>query len=1016
MIARIVEACLRHAGAVAVASVLLLLAGVQGLRSASFDVFPEFVPTTFAVQTESPGLSAEQVETLVTHPLETVLGGANGVTQVTSESLQGLSVVRVSFGAGDPVRQRQTVAEQLAGAGGVLPQGIGVPNVAPLTSSTMDLLKIGFTSERLSPLELRDFVQWTVRPRLLAVPGVARAALYGGEVRELQVEADPAKLAAQRLTLDDVAAALRAQLGVAGAGFVETAAQRLQIQLASTAADPDLLAQMLVADRPGGRVRLGDVAQVRSGAAPAFSDALIFGEPGVLVSMASQYGANTLEVTRAVEKELDDLQPAFDAAGVRMVPALQRPANFIETAFVHLRNSLLLGAGLSFALLVLMLRDWRSALISFASIPLSLLAAVAVLQAFGVSLNTMTLGGLAVAVGVVVDDGVIDVENIGRRLREARPGESMFETVLGASLEVRRPVIYATIVVMLVFVPMLLLDDIQGAFFRPLALAFLLAVAASLLVALTITPALCMLLLRGRAPPAEPGVLDWLKHLQKRSLLPLHARLGQVLAMIQFGRELLPDFNEGHIVAQLAAPPDSSFPAMRDWGRRMCREIAAIDGVRSVEVQLGRAEAAEDTWGPNRAEFHVALKPMPAAEAAAIHERVRAVLESTRGVGGQVTSFLGERIGESITGTTAAVVLTLFGPDLDALDAAALQVADILRGLPDAADVQVRVPVRAPALVVTPKPEAMTRYGLRQDALTQALQAAHQGLPVAQVFLGDRVVPVSLRLPQAEGATPAALGLHWLLGSGNALLRVRDVADVQIREVHSIVEHEGTLRRQMVTANPATRDIAGFVREAKAALAQTPLPPGTSLRFSGAAEQQARAAADLAWHSGAVAVLIVLVLVLVVSFGDGRRAALVLYSAPLSLVGGVLAVALTGGVLSIGSLVGFVTLFGIAARNAIMLLWHYDHLVRVEGLPWNAATAARGARERLTPVLLTAALTALALLPIALRANEAGQEIEGPMAIVIVGGLLSSTLLGLVLLPPLALRALRESGVSAARI
>lgn len=1020
MLTTIIHLCLRHAGVVAVAAVLALVAGVETLRNATFDVFPEFVPAVFTVQTEAPGLSAEQVETLVTHPLESVLNGANGVVKITSESLQGLSVVRVTFGPGEALRQRQTVSEQLAGASSFLPPGVGVPNVSPLTSSTMDLLKVGFVSERLSPMELRDFVQWTVRPQLLGVPGVARAALYGGEVRELQVIADPAALAAHDLTLDDLAHAIESVTGAPGLGFRETATQRLVLQAAGTAANAVELGQALVRAAPGLPLRIADVARVVEGAAPAFSDAVIMDRPGVLISMASQYGANTLAVTLAVEETLEELRPAIEAAGVTMIPALQRPANFITTAFGHLQGALLLGAGLSFALLIFALREWRTAAISFVSIPLSLLAAVAVLQAFGVSLNTMTIGGLAVAVGVVVDDGVIDVENIGRRLRERTPESSVFETIFAASLEVRTPVVYATLVVLLVFVPMLMLEGIQGAFFGPLALSFMLAVAASLLVAMTVTPALCWLLLRYKAPPPEMHLLDQLKTWQERSVEPLYRHIGLVMglillitllsvyAMTRFGRELLPDFNEGHIVAQLAAPSDAGFPAMREWGTRMLRELRAIPQVKTVEVQLGRAEAAEDTWGANRAEFHVALHPTKAAEEAQLRAQVRGILTSTPGISGEVTTFLGERISESITGVTAAVVITLFGPDLDDLDRAALQLAEVLESLPDAADVRVRVPVRAPTLMVRPDPAGLALHGVLASEVYQALQAAHQGLSVTQIYAGDRVTPVSLRMDSVGGVTPEALGRLRLRGASGVTVELAQVATVAIEDQHSIIEHEGALRRQLVTANPGTRDIAGFVRAAKRAIAEsTPLPTGVTLRFTGAAEAQAAATRDLAWRSGAIGVVIIMVLA--VSFGDLRRTALVLLSAPLSLIGGVIAVALTGGILSIGSLVGFVTLFGIAARNGIMLLWHYDHLVKTEGLPWSLETARRGARERLTPVLLTAMLTAVALLPIAIQAGEAGQEIEGPMAIVIVGGLVSSTLLGLVLMPPLALRVLRHS-------
>ncbi len=1016
MLSAIVRLSLRHAAVVAALMVLALLLGVQHLRQARFDVFPEFAPAVFTVQTEAPGLAAEQVETLVTRPLESLVNGANGVESIRSESLQGLSVVRVGFGAGDPFRQRQTVIEQMSSAASVLPPGTGVPSVSPLTSSTMDLLKVGFTSTTRSPMALRDFVQWTVRPRLLAVPGVARAAIYGGAQRELAVTARPDALVARGLTLADLSNALRDLVAVRGLGFQDNGSQRLSVQTAVSGLDTGALENAVVAARAGRPIRIGDVAEVEALAAPPFGDALINGQPGVLVAMASQYGANTLSVTLAVEKALAELKPVLEREQITLVPALHRPANFIEAALGHLQMSLLIGAALTFIVLLLVLRNARTALISFVSIPLSLLAAVSVLQAFGVSLNTMTLGGLAVAIGVVVDDAVIDVENIARRLRARAADASLLDVVFAASLEVRKPVVFATAIVMLVFVPILALGGLQGAFFRPLALSFLLAVAASLVVALTVTPALCLLLLRGRLPD-EPGWLHHLKRGQSKLLIALarHLRvavvaaallaLAAVLVLGRFGRELLPAFKEGHVVAQLTAPPDTGLAAMRTLGTRMSAEIIAIPGVRSAELQLGRAEAAEDTWGVNQAEFHIALKPVSASEEASITEQIRGIVGSQPGVESDVTTFLGDRIGEAISGSTAAVVLTLFGNDLDALDRAAEQVASTLRGLPQAADVRVRVAERSPAVVVQLNTEAMALDGIRPGEIAETLQAAHQGVRAAQVFAGDRVTPVTLRL--VGDAAPSIDNLRQLLvrGAAGPAVRLEQVADLSIEDSRSVIEHEAALRRQVVTVNPATADVAGFVRSAETALAANKLPDGVTLRITGEAEAQAAATRELGRNS--LLALVLMTLLLIVGLGDARRAALVLLTAPFALVGGAIAVAGTGGILSLGSLVGFVTLFGIAARNAILLLSHLDHLVLHEAAPWNIATALRAARERLLPVLLTAGLAALGLLPVALNASAAGQEIEGPMAIVILGGLASSTLLCLMLLPLLAMAFLR---------
>lgn len=1024
MLSTLVRLSLRHAGAVAALTVLALLLGVQQLRQASFDVFPEFAPAVFTVQVEAPGLAAEQVETLVTRPLESLVNGANGVANIRSESMQGLSVIRVAFGAGDPFRQRQTVIEQMGAAASVLPPGTGVPSVSPLTSSTMDLLKVGFTSGTRSAMELREFVQWTVRPRLLAVPGIARAALYGGAQRELAVNVHPEALAAYGITLADISAALRDLAAVRGLGFEDNGSQRLVVQTAVEVLDVHALEDAIVSAKPGQPLRLGDIAEVQAVAGPAFGDALINAKPGVLVAMASQYGANTLTVTQAVEQALAELKPVLEREQITLVPALHRPANFIEAALAHLQQSLLMGAALTFIVLLLVLRNARTALISFLSIPLSLLAAVAVLQAFGVSLNTMTLGGLAVAIGVVVDDAVINVENIARRLRQRGQAPDLLAVIHAAALEMNSPVVFATAVVMLTFLPILALGGLQGAFFRPLALSFLLAVAASLLVALTVTPALCLLLLKGQLPD-EPRWLHHLKHRQHSVLLALsrHLRLAVVIAAVLalaalaalalFGRELLPLFKEGHVVAQLTAPPDTGLGALRTLGERMSTEIIAIPGVRSAELQLGRAEAAEDAWGVNQAEFHIALKPVSASEEASITTQIRSIVASQPGVASDVTTFLGDRIGEAISGETAAVVLTLFGSDLDALDAAANQVAATLKALPQSADVRVRVPERAPAVVVHLNTEAMALYGIRPGEIAEALQAAHQGLRATQIYAGDRVTPVTLRLAGDAPTSIDTLQALLVRGATGPAVQLNQVAELKVEDSRSVIEHESALRRQVVTINPDTADIAGFVRQAEAALTSQALPAGVTLRITGAAQAQAQATRELGRNSAYA--LLLMSLLLVVGLGDARRAALVLLTAPFALVGGAMAVAATGGVLSLGSLVGFVTLFGIAGRNAILLLSHLDHLVLHENAPWSLDTALRAASERLLPVLLTAGLAALGLLPVALNAGAAGQEIEGPMAIVILGGLASSTLLCLMLLPLLAMAFLKSPKAAQAK-
>ena len=568
MLSTIIRACAARPRLVVFAALVLFAFGIGAIVNAKYDVFPGFVPTEAAVQTEAPGLSAAQVEQLVTHPLEDVINGAIGIASVRSESIQGLSVIIVVFQEGsDPFRARQVVAEQLAEAANRLPAGVGTPRLTPLVSSTKDLLKIGFVSDRLSTTELRDLVQWTVRPRLLAVPGVAQAMIFGGGLHRVEVRVRPEALFARHLTLADVTAAVRTATAIRGGGYVDTPAQHILIEPDDQSFSAALLSQAVVSSSAGTPLRLADIADVVDATVPAFGQALVMGRPGLVISMTSQYGSNTLEVTSAVEQALAELHPLLQAQGVQVYPALHRPANFIENALDHVRLDLLIGAALIALVLMLFTRNWRSALVSFVSIPLSLMGAIIVLDALGQTINTMTLGGLAVALGVVIDDAIIDVENIARRLRASPPGAPEIDTVVAASLEVRAPVVYATFVLIAVVTPILFLSSLAGAFVRPLAFAFILATLASLLVALTVTPALAVLLLRKTRLNDEPPFLHRLKDAHGRLLQRVCGRPGGVLAATAvvglatvasfffFGAELLPTSQERHFVMHVNGPP-----------------------------------------------------------------------------------------------------------------------------------------------------------------------------------------------------------------------------------------------------------------------------------------------------------------------------------------------------------------------------------------------------------------------------------------------------------------------------
>jgi CzcA family heavy metal efflux pump len=1026
MLKRLVEISLSSRGVVITLAVGFICYGLFVTTHAKLDVFPEFVQPQATVQTEAPGLAPEQVEALVTRPVENALNGAGDLDSIRSESIQGLSVVTAVFKEGTDIHiARQMLTERLAQLGGELPAGVSSPKMEPLTSSTMDLLKFGLTSEKISPMELRTFADWTVRPRLLSVPGVAAVKTYGGETRQLQIQIKPDRLQAFDISVQDVASAASAATGVRGAGFVETPAQRLVLQTEGQSLTAEQLGEVVVTQRDGRSIRLRDVANVIAGAEPKFGDAIINGTPGVLMTSSSQYGANTMEVTRAVETALEDLKPAFAAEGIEYTPALHRPATFIEIALRNMKTSLLIGAVLVGVVLFLFLLDLRTALICFTAIPLSLLAAVVVLDRFGVTLNTMTLGGLAAVLGVVVDDAIITVENILRRLREnltATSPRPLFNVVLDATLEVRNSVVYATFVVAMVFVPVLTMTGLQGKFFGPLGIAFILANLASLLVALTVTPALCFALLSSSKPHEEPVYLRKLKTFHRRALEKTSRRPKLIIAVALvafvaalatlpfFGGEFLPDFREGHFVVGITMVPGTSLPEMMRVGKQISVELRKIPEIQSVEEQAGRAEGGEDTWGTHRGEIHVELKPTAGEDQEKVQAAIRDTLATFPGIQSEVMTFLGDRIGETIAGETAQVVVNIFGDDLDVLDAKAKEVAAALNKIPGAADVQVSAPPGAPRITIRLRPDRLTQFGFKPLEVLEAVRTAYQGDVAAQTYEGEKVFDVAVILEPSARQQPESIGDLLISNAQGLRMPLKKLADVFLTTGRDSILHDGARRRQTVTCNPAGRDVASFVAEAQKQIAtQVKFPAGVYAEFSGAAQEQKQAQTELLLHSLAATAGIILLLAIV--FRKASDLLLVLANLPFALVGGVLAIFLVGyfgedgrGSLSLGTLVGFVTLFGITMRNSIMMISHFEHLVNEEGLPWGIETAFRGATERLIPILMTALVTGLGLLPLALGSGEAGREIEGPMAIVILGGLVTSTALNLLVLPMLALR------------
>jgi CzcA family heavy metal efflux pump len=1015
----LVSLCTRHFGAVSALTLLALALGSFSALQAQLDVFPDFVPTQVDIQTEAPGFAPEQVEELVTKPVENAINGAAGLATLRSESIPGLSVVTVTFNEGiDLYVARQGISERLSEIGASLPAGVGTPKLSPLVSSTMDLLKIGLVSDKVDTYALRDAADWVVKPRLLAVPGVAHAIVFGGKVRELQILPDLRKLTSFNLTLTDIADAARAALALRGAGYIDTASQRVLLKSPIPQPSIDRLGSAVVAVRNDTPIRLRDVATIEQGPALRSGDALIMGRPGVLISMASQYGANTLSTTRAVERVLADLEPALKAQGITVYARLHRPANFIERALGDLERSLLIAAVLIVVVLYAFLRDVRAAIIAFTAIPLSLLAAIVVLAHMGQTLNTMTLGGFAVALGVLVDDAIIGIENIMRRLRENRSlpqPRARLEVILDASLEVRGPVIYATAVVIAVFIPELVTSSVQGHFVGPLALAFILAVSASLLVAMTSTPALCALLLRRSTVKPEASWLVRLKSWQREAIQRIDRRVGLALIVIAvlfvaalavtpfLGGTFMPDFREGHFVMQASSSiPGTSLDEMLRVGQRISAEILALPYVESVEQQVGRAEAGEDTWGTHRSELHVELKADAKVDQADAQDALRRILASYPGIQGEVVTFLGDRIGESLSGETAQVAIKVFGNDLQALDDVGNRIVASLMGETGVTDLQFKRQDDTPTLSIEPEGDRLAAAGLKVQDVLDTIESAYTGAIVGQTFSGVRTVSVVVRLPDDLRKRVEQLG-HLMISSPYGPIPLAQVARLDLTGDRYSVEHEGGQRRIAVTFNVEGRSLQAAVTEAQQRISQSvKLPAGTVLEFTGAAEAEQQTFLQLLAYSAAALVLIIMILLVALHWPASGW--LVMANLPFSLLGSVLVIALTGIGLSLGSLVGLVTVFGVSARNAILQLAHYEHLVEREGMSWNIELVLRGANERLIPILMTAVVTALGLAPLAAGVHSPGQEIEAPMAITVLGGLVSSTVLNLVMLPVLVHR------------
>jgi len=1027
MLTKLIQFSLRNRPIVLALALLLLVLGVQTTRDLPVEVLPDMTKPTVTILTESPGLAPEEVENLVTQPIESVVQGVGGLDRLRSNSDVGLSLVFAEFAWGtDIYRARQLVQERLQAASGNLPAGIK-PGLTPVSSLMGEILLVGLRSadNAIAPRDLRTLADWTVARRLQSIAGVAEVLTIGGGVKQVHVMPDPHRLAAHRVTFAELETAVGKAANNSTSGYLTTSTQEIMVRNLGMSTDLAELGSTViktVGDRP---VLISDVARVEYGVQPMRGDASINGNNGVILSIDKSPGFDTLRLTEAIEKALEDLKPSLPA-GVE-VELLFRQGDFISHAIGNLKEAIRDGAIVVTIVIFLFLLNFRTTLITLTAMPLSFVTAMLVFKWFGVSVNSMTLGGLAVAIGMVVDDAIVDVENVFRRLREnaalAEPKPKL-DVIASASGEVRNSILYATILIILVFLPLLALEGLEGRLFTPIAIATITSMAASFVVSLTVIPVLCSLLLNPKSKAIRPET-DGAKHLHAhgdgflvRGMKALVSRTFLraafdapfvVLAITGFlliaalmlypmmGKDFLPAFNEGSATISFASAPGTSLAQSNEIGDAGAKLLLAIPEVKSVGRRAGRAERDDHVMPVSVNEFDVEFKEggRPRAQ---VFADIRQKLAGVPGTFTNVGQPIGHRLAHMLSGVSAKVAVKLFGPDLDVLRAKGGEIERIAKSIPGFTDVFLEKQVPIPQLRIQVDRERAKAYGVQPGAVNEQLATLLGGKVLTELREGQRTMDLLLRLPPELRDRPEKLG-EILIETGNGQrLPLRLVADVRESKGPNVINRENTQRRIVIGANTSERDLESLVLRLQREVAEkVQLPQGYFLSYEGEFKAQQAAARRIGIFSGLV--LLVIAFLLYGYFRSASLAAQVLINIPLALMGGLALTWLLIDNISIATLVGFIAVAGVAARNSIMMLSHYLHLMRHEGEGFTREMVTRGTLERLVPVLMTAFAAGTALIPLLLAAHEPGKEILHPVAVVIVGGLVSSTLLDLAVTP-----------------
>lgn len=1017
MLNRIIRFSLTNRAIVVLLSAVILVAGCVVLTRSEIDIFPDLNAPTVVVMTEAPGLAPEEVEKLVTFPIETAMTGSAGVRRTRSASSTGFSVVWVEFDWDtDVYRARQTVAERLAVVGESLPPGVGSPMMGPQSSILGEIFIIGLTPDSTSTvLDLRRVVDREMTRRLLSTPGVAQVSVIGGEERQMQVLLSPEKMRYYGVSLADVLEALEGGNDNAIGSVMYAHGNEYLVKGVINSASEEEIAALAIPASDGRSLRLGDIASVRfGGKTPPLGTASVRGKESVIVTVTKQPGIGTIPLTQELEKKVQEMTPMFPE-GTTVAMDIFRQADFIATSVSNLQESLLEGALMVIIVLFFFLMNLRTTLISLVALPMSIIISVIILRAMGVTINTMTLGGIAIAIGSLVDDAIVDVENVYKRLRENRQlpvGErrKVRDVVFQASTEVRRPIFNSSLIIIASFLPLFFLSGMEGRMLIPLGVAFIVALAASTVVALTLTPVLCSYLLGGKridekmskepAPAAALNrwygkALSW--SMNRPKLVMISVGILFVVAgglFFTLGRSFLPGFNEGSLTINVSTLPGISLEESDRVGRLSEEIILSVPEVKTVARKTGRAELDEHSLGVNVSEIEApyALDGRSRREMVAELRKKLAVIP---GASIEIGQPISHRIDAMLSGTEAQIAIKLFGPDLNLLYATGRSIRDIVKEVPGVADVNIEQQIERPQIEIVPRREMLARYGIPMNRFSEFVDVALAGKEVSQVYEDGYPAPLTVKFEGDNLHSIEALGT-LPIDTREGKVPLQAVADIRSATGPNTINRENGNRRLVISANVEGGDLRGIVNNISQRVEhEVKMPKGYYVQYSGQFESEAAASRTLALTS--LLALIIIAMLLYGEFRDIRESLVILINMPLAMIGGVLILVFTRSELNIPAIIGFISLLGISTRNGMLLISRYNRL-RNEGLSVSESIA-RGSADRLTPIIMTALTSALALIPLALRGGQPGNEIQSPLAIVILGGLISSTALNMFVVP-----------------